>query len=65
MMLPVWASILMSLLNVLLSNGAIAALTYAQTGDSRAAAVAGLGSLVNHLRTNPMNLITSAQEASK
>ena len=57
MMLPWWAMLLIQVLNALISNGAVAAATYVETHDENAAIIAGLGSLINHFRANPISLI--------
>lgn len=56
MVLPWWATLLVQILNLILSNGTIAAMIYSDTGDPSAAFIGGGGSLINHLRQNPLRL---------
>lgn len=60
MMLPWWAMLAIQILNLILSNGTVAAMAYAQSPDPQsgvtAAIIAGGGSLINHLRANPLGI---------
>ncbi len=53
MVIPWWGQLLISILNLILSNGAAALAVYAQTGNESAALSAGAISLVNHVRNQP------------
>ncbi len=53
MVIPWWGQLIISILNLILSNGLVGAAAYLESGSKTTGAVAGIGSAINHLRNQP------------